>query len=45
VCSEVNFEVEVEVEVTLRHDRQSVDQSVLVSGSHLELMTRFFFSV
>jgi hypothetical protein len=30
-------------EVKLIYDRRSVGQSVLVSGSHLEPMTRFFF--
>jgi hypothetical protein len=29
----------------LNYDRQSVGQSVLVSGTHLEPMTRFLFSV
>jgi hypothetical protein len=32
-------------EVKLIYDRRSVGQSVLVSGSHLEPMTRFLFSV
>jgi hypothetical protein len=32
-------------EVKLIYDRRSVGQSVLVLGSHLEPMTRFFFSV
>jgi hypothetical protein len=37
--------VPVKVEVKLIYDRRSVGQSVLVSGSHLEPMTRFLFSV
>jgi hypothetical protein len=32
-----------ELEVKLSYDRRSVAQPILVSGSHLELMTRFFF--
>jgi hypothetical protein len=34
-----------ELKLKLNYDRQSVGHSVLVSGSHLELMTRFLFSV
>jgi hypothetical protein len=32
-------------EIDNRCDQRSVGQSVLVSGSHLETMTRFLFSV
>jgi hypothetical protein len=37
-------EVEVEVEVEAIYDRQSVGQSVLVSGAHLAPVTNFSFS-
>jgi hypothetical protein len=33
------------LKLKLIYDRRSVGQSVLVSGSHLEPMTRFLFSV
>jgi hypothetical protein len=33
------------LELKLSYDRQSVGQSVFVSGSHLEPMTRYLFSV
>jgi hypothetical protein len=35
--------VMMKLTLKLSHDRQSVGQSILVSGSHLELMTRFLF--
>jgi hypothetical protein len=35
--------LQVEVKLKLIYDRRSVGQSVLVSGSHLESMTRFLF--
>jgi hypothetical protein len=35
----------LKLKLKLIYDRRSVGQSVLVSGSHLEPMTRFFFSV
>jgi hypothetical protein len=35
----------LKLKLKLIYDRQSVGQPVLVSGSHLEPMTRFFFSI
>jgi hypothetical protein len=34
---------QLELKLKLSYDRRSVGQFVLVSGSHLEPMTRFFF--
>jgi hypothetical protein len=44
---DVNWQVQLKLKLKLKliYARRSVGQSVLVSGSHLEPMTRFLFSV
>jgi hypothetical protein len=41
--SKLDFFLDKKLKLKLSYDRRSVGQSILVSGSHLEPMTRFFF--
>jgi hypothetical protein len=44
-CDEVPFRCQQELKLKLNCDRQSVGQSVLVSGTHLGPVTNFSFSL